>query len=307
MRRDSVAFNLHFERALHFFESPQRIHVANSGDTRLRSPRPPSARQSRKLSQVAARKFTSGSGLKITLKTASFSFRSECDCCFDFPWPVLRCVWAFPAVVRCESSISEADGRLHYSGLTRDLKRGCKCSKTPSLCCGDHQGRMLACQAVVFEAGRPDRIESPPSFHSGVTASAFCASKRRLEVRAFEPWPSHCERDALPTELYPHFTYENRPGINPIKQLCVHSSCTPVGTIALHYLAAPRGFCATITMLFHRNGNLPAPINRTTRNPASFNSCDRVLRDQNLMCPPSQKGERCASHLLVRARTRFFR
>ena len=119
------------------------------------------------------RKFTSGSCLKITFKTAGFSFRSECDCCFDFPWPVLRCVWAFPAVVRCESSISEADGRLHYSGLTRDLKRGCKCSKTPSLCCGDHQGRMLACQAVVFVAGRPDHIESPPSFHSGVTASLF--------------------------------------------------------------------------------------------------------------------------------------
>src|SRR4029077_10777734 len=77
--------------------------------------------------------------------------------------------------------------------------------------------------------------------------------------------------------------------------------------IAVHYLAAPRGFCATMIMLFHRNGNLPAPINRTTRNPESFNSCDRVLRDQNLMCPPSQKGERCASHLLVRARTRFFR
>ena len=32
---------------------------------------------------------------------------------------------------------------------------------------------MLACQAVVFEGRRPDRIESPPSFHSGVTASAF--------------------------------------------------------------------------------------------------------------------------------------
>ena len=28
---------------------------------------------------------------------------------------------------------------------------------------------MLACQAVVFEAGRPDRIESPPSLDSGVT------------------------------------------------------------------------------------------------------------------------------------------
>src|SRR2546428_13785790 len=43
-------------------------------------------------------------------------------------------------------------------------------------------------------------------------------------------------------------------------------------------------------MLFHRKGILPAPMKRTTRKPASFNSCERVLRDQNLMCPLSQKG-----------------
>jgi hypothetical protein len=48
-------------------------------------------------------------------------------------------------------------------------------------------------------------------------------------------------------------------------------------------LAIPCGFCATMIMLFHRKGNLPAPMNRTTRKPASFNSCERVLRDQNLM------------------------
>ena len=27
--------------------------------------------------------------------------------------------------------------------------------------------------------------------------------ERRLEVRGSNPWPSHCERDALPAELYP--------------------------------------------------------------------------------------------------------
>jgi hypothetical protein len=45
----------------------------------------------------------------------------------------------------------------------------------------------LACQAVVFEAGRNPAKQSPPTRCSGVTASAFRASKRRLEVRGFEP------------------------------------------------------------------------------------------------------------------------
>jgi hypothetical protein len=62
-------------------------------------------RQTRKPSRVAARKLTAGSRLKITFKTASFSFRSECDCCFDFPSPVLRCVSAFPSVMLGESSV----------------------------------------------------------------------------------------------------------------------------------------------------------------------------------------------------------
>jgi SAM-dependent methyltransferase len=46
------------------------------------------AGQTRKFSQVAARKFTSGSCFKITFKTASFSFRPECDCCLNFPRPI---------------------------------------------------------------------------------------------------------------------------------------------------------------------------------------------------------------------------
>src|SRR6476661_8576513 len=42
-------------------------------------------------------------------------------------------------------------------------------------------------------------------------------------------------------------------------------------------------FCATTIMLFQRKGNRPAPMNRTTRKPLSFNNWDRVLYDQNLM------------------------
>ena len=42
---------------------------------------------------------------------------------------------------------------------------------------------MLACQAVVFEGRRPDRIESPPSFHSGVTApKAFGAGGKGIRT-----------------------------------------------------------------------------------------------------------------------------
>jgi hypothetical protein len=48
-------------------------------------------------------------------------------------------------------------------------------------------------------------------------------------------------------------------------------------------LVSSCGFCATMIMLFHRKGTLPAPMKRTTLKPPSFNSCDRVLRDQNLM------------------------
>src|SRR5437764_7148755 len=74
-----------------------------------------------------------------------------------------------------------------------------------------------------------------------------------------------------------------------------------------NHWSACDGFCATTIMLFHRRGNRPAPMNRTTRNPSSFSRCESVLRDQNLMCPPSQNGVRCESHLFVSARTRFFR
>src|SRR4030095_11136393 len=35
------------------------------------------------------------------------------------------------------------------------------------------------------------------------------------------PWPSHCERDALPTELYPPVTYEKRARIWPQKFVLV--------------------------------------------------------------------------------------
>src|SRR5437764_12958150 len=67
------------------------------------------------------------------------------------------------------------------------------------------------------------------------------------------------------------------------------------------------GFCATMIMLFHRRGTRPAPINRPTRKSSSFNKWTSVLRDQNLMWPPSQNGVRCESHLLLSASTRFFR
>src|SRR5207247_8627127 len=55
------------------------------------------------------RKFTSGSCLKITFKTAGFSFRSECDCCFDFPWPVLR---MFVVISLCYARRVECSNRV---------------------------------------------------------------------------------------------------------------------------------------------------------------------------------------------------
>ena len=48
-------------------------------------------------------KFASGTGLQIALKTASFSFRSESDCRFNFPRPVFRSVWALPTIVLSQS------------------------------------------------------------------------------------------------------------------------------------------------------------------------------------------------------------
>jgi hypothetical protein len=52
---------------------------------------------------------------------------------------------------------------------------------------------------------------------------------------------------------------------------------------SLARLSGACGFCATTIMLFQRKGNLPAPMKRTTWKPPSFNNCERVLRDQNLM------------------------
>jgi hypothetical protein len=48
-------------------------------------------------------KFAPGTGLQIALKTASFSFRSESDCRFDFPRLVLRCMRALSTIVLSQS------------------------------------------------------------------------------------------------------------------------------------------------------------------------------------------------------------
>ena len=54
---------------------------------------------------------------------------------------------------------------------------------------GYHQGKRLACQAVVFEARRnlaSNSLPSPKNY--GATVHAPCwRCKRRLEVRGFEP------------------------------------------------------------------------------------------------------------------------
>jgi len=52
-----------------------------------------------KVSKMTPSKFASGTGLQIPLKTPGFSFRPKCDRHFNFPRPVLRGVWAFPAIV----------------------------------------------------------------------------------------------------------------------------------------------------------------------------------------------------------------
>ena len=59
-------------------------------------------------------------------------------------------------------------------------------------------------------------------------------------------------------------------------------------------------------MLFQRKGTLPAPMNRTMRNPLLFNNRQSVLYDQNLMVSAIPEWVEMRAHLFVRERGQDF-
>ena len=47
---------------------------------------------------------------------------------------------------------------------------------------------------------------------------------------------------------------------------------------------------ALMTIDFHSNGTRPIPDHSISMNPELPSNWDKVLTDQNLICPPSQRG-----------------